>query len=110
MFALPARQAPQVPSATLARTATLSPAVKPSTPRPVLTTVPENSWPSTIGRVSPVIGCGSSAVGEAPGNGPSVYMCRSLPQMPFQASFSVTHPGSGGPGSGMSSTRMSRTP
>src|SRR5699024_7373075 len=53
---LPFRQAEQVPSTISGSTTTESPTETPSTPSPTSSTVPENSWPNTTGRVSPEIG------------------------------------------------------
>ncbi len=52
------------------------------------------------GSSAPVSGCGWAGVTI----GPSVYSCRSVPQMPHITGCSSTSPGPGEPGSGTLST------
>lgn len=67
-------------------------------------TTPENSCPMVMDADSPEMGCGWPQGGMK--IGPSMNSCRSVPQMPHQATSMPTVPGST-TGSGMSSMRMS---
>ena len=91
-------------------TATLSPTLSPclfSAEEPISSTVPLNSWPTPTGISSRVTGCGFPGWGTKVG---VEYSCRSVPQMPINAGFTLI---CAGPhfGSGTSlSTRRSLIP
>ncbi len=74
------------------------------TPGPVAATTAENSCPRICGSSAPVSGCGRAGVTI----GPSVYSCRSVPQIPHITGRRSTSPGPGGPGSDTFSTPSSR--
>src|SRR4051812_36451390 len=86
--------------------ATRSPSLTLVTSGPVATTSPENSCPRIWGFCAPVSGCGATGVTI----GPAMYSCRSVPQIPHEATLTVTCPGPGPGGSATSSMRRSRTP
>jgi len=87
----------------IGQTETRSPTFTSRTPGPISTTVPENSWPSVCGRVTPVSGCGVLGVTI----GPIRYSCRSVPQMPQYATSTTTSVGALIVGTGTSSILMS---
>ena len=76
----PRRHSGQAPQYRLGSTATRSPTASWSTPRPMATTSPANSWPGTIGSEG--------------ANSPS-RMWRSVPQMPHAATATTTSPSCG---------------
>src|SRR5436309_7283005 len=95
------------PHPTMGHAATRSPTANPSTLSPIATTRPENSWPMMTGAFTPVKGC-AAVVGIY--KGPPRYSCKSVPQMPHQATSTCTCPGAGAGGSCTSSTRTSLCP
>ena len=58
MFRSPRRQEAHSPQLYEGRTAAFWPTRSVSTPSPTSTTMPQNSWPSTTGALTPVSGCG----------------------------------------------------
>src|SRR3954452_22833685 len=84
--------------------ATRSPGRTVRTSGPTSTTSPENSWPRIWGFWAPVSGCGSEGVTI----GPATNSCRSVPQMPTVRGRTRISCPVRAPGSGTSSTRMSR--
>src|SRR5437667_9963851 len=95
------------PQPTIGQAANLSPTANPSTLSPIATTRPENSCPMMTGAFAPVRGC-AAVVGIY--KGPPRYSCKSVPQIPHQATSTCTCPGAGGGGSCTSSTRTSCRP